>query len=118
MAEQEWREEDEAQTAAEAEACHHQHGRVRHRTPEEREAVLKRLRRIEGQVRGIHRMVEEEAYCVDVLIQIAAARAALDQVGLILLEQHTRGCVARAVREGREEGAWEELMEVLRRFIR
>ncbi|OUM93051.1 MAG: BCR family protein [Firmicutes bacterium ZCTH02-B6] len=86
----------------------------------DKEALLKRLRRIEGQVRGIQRMVEDDKYCVDILVQIAAARAALDQVGLILLEDHTRGCVARAIKqsEGDADAAITELTDVLRRFLR
>src|SRR5690606_25810350 len=87
---------------------------------QDKEAILKRLRRIEGQVRGIQRMVEEDKYCVDILVQIAAVRAALDQVGLILLEDHTRGCVARAIKqsEGDADAAITELTDVLKRFLR
>jgi len=86
----------------------------------DKEALLRRLRRIEGQVRGIQRMVEEDKYCVDILVQIAAARAALDKVGLILLEDHTRGCVARAIRssQGDADAAITELTEVLKHFLR
>ena len=82
--------------------------------------LLRRLRRIEGQVRGLQRMVEEEKYCVDVLHQIAAVKAALDRVGLMLLEAHTRGCVARALREGDREAerSIRELTEVILRFLR
>lgn len=85
-----------------------------------KDALLKRLRRIEGQVRGVQRMVEESKYCVDILIQIAAVRAALDKVGLILLEDHTRGCVARAIKnsEGDADAAISELTDVLRHFLR
>jgi len=65
-------------------------------------------------------MVEESKYCVDILIQIAAVRAALDKVGLILLEDHTRGCVARASKnsEGDADAAIYELTDVLRHFLR
>ena len=80
--------------------------------------LLKRLRRIEGQVRGLQRMVEQDKYCVDILVQIAAVRSALDRVGLILLEDHTRGCVARAVRDGDGDGAIRELADVMRRFVK
>ena len=62
----------------------------------DRDRLLKRLRRVEGQVRGVHKMVEEDRYCIDVLTQISAARAALDKVALDLLEDHTRHCVADA----------------------
>jgi DNA-binding FrmR family transcriptional regulator len=62
--------------------------------------VLKRLRRVEGQVRGLARMVDEDAYCVDVLTQVAAATRALEAVALGLLEEHLRHCVAEAVAKG------------------
>lgn len=62
--------------------------------------VLKRLRRIEGQVRGLGRMVEQDAYCIDVLTQVSAATKALQAVALSLLEDHLAHCVADAVRDG------------------
>lgn len=82
--------------------------------------LLRRLRRIEGQVRGLERMVEQEKYCVDVLHQIAAVKAALDRVALLLLEAHTRGCVARALHEGGEEAehSVRELTDVILRFVK
>lgn len=67
------------------------------RTDEEIEKVVKRLKRIEGQVRGIQKMIEENRYCVDVLIQISAVQAALNKVGFSLLERHTNHCVAKAI---------------------
>lgn len=84
----------------------------------EKDNLLKRLRRIEGQVRGIQRMIEQDKYCVDILVQIAAARSALDRVGLILLENHMRGCVARAIKNDDGEAAVTELTDVVRQFIR
>lgn len=89
-----------------------------HIEPKRKEELLKRLRRIEGQVRGLQRMVREEKYCVDILVQIAAVRSALDRVGLLLLENHTRGCVTRALRESTEDAVIEELVDVLAKFIR
>ena len=80
--------------------------------------LLERLRKIEGQVRGLQRMIEEDRYCVDILVQVAAARAALNKVGMTLLESHTRGCVARALREGRGDPAVEELLDVLKKFAK
>jgi DNA-binding FrmR family transcriptional regulator len=65
-----------------------------------RDEYLKRLRRIEGQVRGIARMVEEDQYCIDVLTQVSAATKALQSVALGLLEQHLAGCVVDAARAG------------------
>jgi DNA-binding FrmR family transcriptional regulator len=65
----------------------------------------KRLRRIEGQVRGVGRMIEEDTYCIDVLTQISAINSALQSVALGLLEEHLGHCVSHAVNEGGEEGA-------------
>jgi DNA-binding FrmR family transcriptional regulator len=76
----------------------------------------KRLSRIEGQIRGIGRMVEDEQYCVDILTQVAAVRAALDRVALGVLEDHVRGCVAEAVASDQGEHHIEELVSVLERF--
>lgn len=81
-------------------------------------ALLRRLRRIEGQVRGLQRMVEDGRYCVDILVQIAAVKAAMDQVALTLIEGHTRGCVREAIVEGRDREAIDELLAVLRNFLR
>jgi CsoR family transcriptional regulator, copper-sensing transcriptional repressor len=78
----------------------------------EKDAILKRLRRIEGQVRGVARMVEDERYCVEILDQIAAARTALEQVGLKLLEDHARHCV----RKGQAD--IDELMAAVERFAK
>ncbi|MCK4258608.1 MAG: metal-sensitive transcriptional regulator [Halanaerobiales bacterium] len=82
--------------------------------------LLKRLRRIEGQVRGIQRMVEEEQYCVDVLIQIAAVRAALYKAGFNVLENHANGCVKKAMcsEEGNNPQALDELLDVVFRFTK
>jgi DNA-binding FrmR family transcriptional regulator len=82
--------------------------------------ILNRLRRIEGQVRGLERMVEEDAYCVDVLTQVAAVQTALEQVAVKVLEGHVRGCVATAVAKGGAEGEakLDELMLAIGRFTR
>jgi DNA-binding FrmR family transcriptional regulator len=81
-------------------------------------ALLKRLNRIEGQVRGIARMIEGDRYCVDVITQLAAIRAALDAVALQLIENHTHGCVQTAIRSGKGNQALAELMTVVRKFAR
>ena len=81
-------------------------------------ALLKRLNRIEGQVRGVARMVEDNRYCVDVITHLAAVRAALDAVALHLLEDHTRGCVQAAIKSSRGKPALDELMLVIRKFAR
>jgi CsoR family transcriptional regulator, copper-sensing transcriptional repressor len=82
-----------------------------------KEQVLKRLRRIEGQVRGIERMVEDDRYCIDVLTQIAAAQAALDKVALGLLDDHARHCVVSGPDTKKEERT-EELMAAVGRLMR
>ena len=83
-----------------------------------RQTLLRRLTRVEGQVRGIARMIEQQRYCVDVLTQVAAVHAALDAVAMQLLEDHTRGCVQTAVRSGRGEQSIDELMAVVRKLTR
>ena len=78
--------------------------------------LLKRLSRVEGQVRGISRMVEDERYCIDVLTQIAAAQAALDKVALGLLDDHARHCVLEAPGDERGEKT-EELVAAVARLL-
>ena len=81
--------------------------------------VKLRLKRIAGQVEGIQRMLEDDRYCVDVLLQVAAARAALDQVGKRILANHVETCVAEAFASGRpreRKKKMDELMEVFSRF--
>lgn len=79
-------------------------------------ALLKRLARIEGQVRGVSRMVEEERYCIDVLTQLGAIEAALDKVALALIDDHTRHCVL-AAEGGEQTEKVEELVAALGRFV-
>lgn len=83
----------------------------------DRAQVLRRLARMEGQVRGIARMIERDESCVDVLQQTAALRAAIDSVAMLLLEEHVHGCLTRAVRSGQTDVAADEVMEVLRRSM-
>ena len=84
-------------------------------------ALVKRLHRIEGQVRGIEKMVIDDRYCIDILTQIAAVRTALETVGAKILEQHVNHCVADALSSGDEEAAHEktrELLEAVERYTR
>ena len=83
---------------------------------EDKDELLNRLRRIKGQVGGIEKMVESDRYCIDIVTQITAARAALDQVALRLLEEHTRHCVMEAEGQEQAERA-EELMAVVGRLV-
>jgi CsoR family transcriptional regulator, copper-sensing transcriptional repressor len=83
-----------------------------------KDQLLKRLRRIEGQVRGVERMVEEDRYCIDVLTQITAAQAALDKVALGLLDDHAHLCVMGEEGEGRREERTDELMGAVGRLLR
>ncbi len=83
-----------------------------------REQLLKRLRRIEGQIRGIQGMVEDDRYCIDVLTQIAAAQAALDKVALGLLDDHAHHCVLGAEGESERDAKTEELMAAVGRLMR
>lgn len=80
--------------------------------------LAKRLNRIEGQVRGIARMLEEDRYCPDILTQIAAVRSAMDALALLLLEDHSHGCLQDAIQSGKGTKAVAELMDVVKRFAR
>jgi CsoR family transcriptional regulator, copper-sensing transcriptional repressor len=84
-----------------------------------KEAYLRRLKRIEGQVRGIARMVDEDKYCIDILTQVAAAQTALEHVAVEVLDGHVRHCVADAVKGGDDGDAkLDELMAAVRRFTK
>lgn len=87
---------------------------------EDKTAVLKRLRRIEGQVRGIERMVEDDTYCIDVLTQVSATTRALEAVALKLLEEHLTHCVVDAARKGGPEAQAkvEEASAAIARLVR
>ncbi|MBA2506995.1 MAG: metal-sensitive transcriptional regulator [Thermoleophilaceae bacterium] len=83
-----------------------------------KDQLLKRVRRINGQVGGIERMIEEDRYCVDVLTQISAIQAALDKVALGLVDDHARHCVIEGHGEGTAEEMTEELMGAIARLMR
>jgi DNA-binding FrmR family transcriptional regulator len=85
---------------------------------DETDAIITRLRRIEGQVRGVQKMVEEGRYCLDIVAQLQAITAATDKVTQRVLEGHIRGCVTDAIREQRGDQAITELMDVLGKAIR
>lgn len=83
----------------------------------DKDKVLARLRRAEGQVRGIERMVREDTYCIDVLTQVSAATRALENVALLLLDDHVRHCVVDDVRSGSSEKV-DEAMQAIARMVR
>ena len=91
--------------------------RHKDRTPEEHRALLNRLSRIEGQVRGIRGMLEKDAYCVDILVQVAAANSALNSFSKELLAQHISTCVADDLRAGSEEKL-DELIKLLPKLMK
>lgn len=80
--------------------------------------LLRRLKKIEGQVRGVQKMIEEDRYCMDILVQLAAIKSATNSIGLAILEGHTKSCVSNAIRSGKGEEAINEMMEVLRSFVK
>ena len=87
------------------------------RTEEERKKLIHRLNRIEGQIRGIRGMVEKDAYCADILIQSAAVNAAVNAFNKELLVHHIKGCVARDIREGKDE-VIDELVATLQKLMK
>ncbi|MBS7262608.1 MAG: metal-sensing transcriptional repressor [Eubacteriales bacterium] len=97
--------------------CPHCGKRKKKRTPEEQKALLKRLRMAEGQLRGIQAMVENDAYCPDILIQVSAVSAALNSFNRELLACHIRSCVSDDIRAGNDE-AIDEFVKVLQKLMK
>jgi DNA-binding FrmR family transcriptional regulator len=81
------------------------------------EEIIKRLARIEGHLRGVRRMVEEDKECPAILLQIAAVKAALNKVSQIMLDDHVETCIAEAIKEGQGEAAVQELKDVIARLL-
>lgn len=94
-------------------SCH----KTKERSPQEYKDLIHRLNRIEGQVRGIRGMVEKDAYCTDILIQVTAVKSALDSFNKVLLENHIKTCVTRDIREGRDDTV-DELLVTLQKLMR
>ena len=92
-------------------------GRTKERSAEEKRALINRLSRIEGQIRGLRAMVEKDAYCPDVLTQASAAAAALNGFARVLLSEHIRTCVAEDVRQGNDE-TLDELLNTLQKWMK
>lgn len=91
--------------------------RTKQRTQEEHKALMNRLNRIEGQIRGIKGMVEKDAYCTDIITQVAAARAALNSFNKELLSAHIKTCVANDIKAGKEETV-DDLLETLQKLMK
>ena len=91
--------------------------RKKERSDEEHKALLNRLSRIEGQIRGIHKMVENDAYCTDILMQVSAVTNALNSFSKVLLSNHIKTCVTNDIKEGKEETV-DELVNVLARLMK
>lgn len=98
-----------------AECCHAH--KIKERTQQEYKDLIHRLNRIEGQVRGIKGMVEKDAYCTDILVQVAAVNAALNSFNKVLLANHIKTCVINDIREGKEDTV-DELVAVLQRLMK
>ena len=92
-------------------------GKTKERTEEDYRGLINRLNRIEGQIRGIRRMLDESAYCPDILTQAAAARAALDAFSRELLRQHVQSCVVNDLQAGKNETV-DELLDTLEKMMR
>jgi DNA-binding FrmR family transcriptional regulator len=104
-------------TAADEHVAHEQHHGYHH----DKDALIKRLHRIEGQVRGIERMVSTDRYCIDILTQISAVSTALDSLAFQILDEHVKHCVAGALVSGDEADAkqkTEELLAAVHRFAK
>ena len=95
------------------ECCH----KKKERSEKEYKDLIHRLNRIEGQVRGIKKMVESDTYCTDILVQVAAVNAALNSFNKVLLANHIKTCVTNDIREGREETV-DELVTVLQKLMK
>lgn len=93
--------------------CH----KTKKRGDDEYKKLINRLNRIEGQIRGIRKMVENDAYCTDILVQVAAVNAALNSFNKELLSNHIHTCVARDIREGRDETV-DELVDTLKKLMK
>ena len=97
----------------ECNCCH----KTKERTPNEHKALINRLSRIEGQIRGIKKMVEQDAYCTDIITQVAAANSALNSFNKELLSTHIKTCVAEDIRAGKEETV-DDLLATLQKLMK
>ena len=97
-----------------SDCCQH---KTKHRSPEEQKSLTNRLSRIEGQVRGLREMLQKDAYCTDILVQVSAVTAALNSFSKELLAAHIRTCVADGIRQG-DDGVIDELVTTLQQLMK
>ncbi|MDD3747147.1 MAG: metal-sensing transcriptional repressor [Anaerostipes sp.] len=93
--------------------CH----KIKERSDKEHKDLMNRLSRIEGQIRGIKRMIDEDAYCTDIITQVAAANAALNSFNKVLLARHIKTCVTEDIKEGKEETV-DDLLKTLQKLMK
>lgn len=105
--------EETGQETVEKSCC----GKKKERSEKEYKDLINRLNRVEGQIRGIKRMVDEDCYCTDIIRQVAAASAALNSFNKVLLANHIRSCVAEDIREGKDETI-DELVEMVQKLMK
>jgi len=110
------KEADELVEIAADEVCCHCGDRTKERSDKEYKDLVNRLSRIEGQIRGIKKMIESDAYCIDVLNQVSAASSALNSFSKVLLSNHIKSCVVHDIREGKDESI-DELVKTIQKFI-
>ncbi|KEK17131.1 CsoR family transcriptional regulator [Bacillus manliponensis] len=101
----------------ESSACCSDHRQQSHRTSEEKNKLIVRLNRIEGQVRGVKGMIEKDVYCDDILNQLAAVQSALNGVGKLLLEHHMKSCVIERIQNGEDEVV-DELLKTVNKLMK
>ena len=109
--------ERSAASGKKKESCPHCSGKKKERSEKEYKDLMNRLKRIEGQVRGVEGMLENDAYCTDILIQVSAISSALNSFNKALLAGHMRTCVAEGIREGNDE-VIEELLCTLQKLMK
>jgi DNA-binding FrmR family transcriptional regulator len=97
--------------------CAHCSDKTKIRTEEEKKALINRLNRIEGQIRGIRGMIESDAYCIDIITQVSAANCALNSFTKVLLSNHIKTCVAEDIRSGNEDKL-DELVQTLEKVMK
>lgn len=107
-------EEKKQEGTGAGEVCECRH---KHRSPKEEKDLITRLNRIEGQVRGIKVMVQEERYCTDILVQVSAVQSALNGFCKLLLSNHIKTCVVEDIKNGKEEQAIDELCETIKKMM-